>query len=194
MKINKIISIVSALFILSFANIACTSSDDDSGSTIEPSFTYEHNEIAQPVKDYYAFVDQDSQLVISAFSAKIPVEGIEDQIEDIYTKRNLTMTLTKFEEGRFAFDLNEVSMRIDTLFYAYDSQPYKVSSVIPKIDSLDNINSFVYIKDIRSGHDVISGNFRLHQIFMDNSFTPPLELVKYKVEGEFQNVPFTTYN
>lgn len=193
MKITKITSLISALFILFFTNVACNSSDDDSGLTYESLFNYEHDGITQPIKDFYAFVDQDSQLIISTFSAKIPVEGIEDQIEDIYTKRNLTLTLSKFEEGRFAFDNNEVSMRIDTLFYAYDSQPYKTSSLSPKIDSLDNVNSFVYIKDIKGGLDLVSGNFRLHRIYLEGIIAP-VELLKYKVEGDFQHIPFTTYN
>lgn len=193
MKIHKIISIISALFILSFTNIACSSSDDDT-STVESSLTYQQNEIDQPVKDFYAFLNQDSQLVISAFSAKLPMEGIEDQIEDIYTKQNLILTLSKFEEGRFDFATMEAMLRIDTLFYSYSNQPYKISSLVPLVDSLDLINSFIYIKDIKDDLDLVSGNFRLHELFMNDTLTFPMLQLKYKVEGEFQHVPFTTYN
>lgn len=191
MKIHKIISFVSALIILSFSNIACNSSDDDSSSTFESSFSYKHDDEEQPIKDFYAYLDIDSNLILSTFSAKIPVEGIEDQIEDIYTKRNLTIRLSKFEEGRFALDNGEATIQIDTLFYAYDSQPYKISSLIPDVDSLDNINSFVYVKDIKNGLDLVSGNFRVHRITLDNMLVPSLV---YKVEGDFQFVPFTKYD
>lgn len=190
MKINKIISYVSAFFILTLSQVACNT-DDDSGATYESSFTYEHNSESQPVKDYYAFLSEDSNLIISAFSAKIPMEGLEDQIEDIYTKRNLTLILSKFEEGRFAFADLEVIMKIDTLFYAYDSQPYKISTLIPEMDSLDNVNSFVYLKDIKNELDLVSGNFRVHRMSVD---TNDLPILQYKVEGDFQHVPFTKYN
>lgn len=188
MKINKILSILSVLSILFFSITACNSSSDDSSSTAESIFTYEYDSEDQPVKDYYAYVNADSQLIISAFSEKIPVEGAEDQIEDIYTKRNLVMVLSKFEEGRFALQNLEAAIKLDTLFYAYDSEPYKVSSLIPEPDSLDHINSFIYIKDIKGGLDLISGNFRVFRPIGNN---PTFPILKYKIEGDFQHIPFT---
>lgn len=189
MKINKILSTLSILSTLFLSTIACNSSSDDSSSTAESSFIYEFDSEDQPVKDFYAYIDADSQVVISAFSGKLPVKGAEDQIEDIYTKRNLVLVLSKFEEGRFDFKDKEAEIRIDTLFYAYDSEPYKTSSLIPETDSLDHINSFVYVKDIKTGFDLISGNFRVFRQ-QDNGILQ-LPTLKYKIEGDFQHIPFT---
>lgn len=190
MKINNIISYISVLFILSFSNVACNSSDDDSGTTFDSSFRYEHDGEEQPLKDFYAYLNVDSQLIISAFSPKIPVEGIEDQVEDIYIKKNLVIALAKFEEGRYSFEDLEAVMAIDSLFYAYNSEPYKTSTLFPEKDSLDNVNSFVYIKDINLKHDVISGNFRLHRMTVD---TNDLPVILYEIEGDFQHIPYTEY-
>ncbi len=189
MKIHKFISFVSVLLILSFINTSCNS-DDDSGTTFESTFSYKHNGIEQPIKDFYAFLDADSNLILSTFSEKLPVEGIEDQIENIFDKRNLTIKLSKFEEGRFALDNGEATLKVDSLFYSYDSQPYKISTLIPDVDSLDAINSFVYVKEIKNGLDLVTGNFRLHRTTLDPMLQP---VILYTIEGEFQFVPFTKY-
>lgn len=164
--------------------------NDDNGGNVYSNLQYNIDNIVQPVNDFHGFLDSDSSFIISAFSAKIPVVGLEDEIEEIYSKQNLKIKLEKLNEGNFSFSNQEVTLQIDTLYYSYSSTPYRIGTLIPEFDSVEAATSLLYVKQIISGENYITGNFDVTRLV--NVALPGVDSnIAYQIEGDFINLPFT---
>jgi len=187
---NKQFSIF-GLILFSILAFSCKSNSDDETNVIPSHFEVTNNGIKDPIRDYYAYVSKDSNVTISAFTDKLPIEGKEDEIENYYTKQTLKLELNEFREGQFKLDGIEARLQVDTSLFIYSPIPTKISSFITNKDSLNTAKSFVYIKKIRSGYDLISGDFNLVRI---TSSAPGDTAVKFTIKGDFLNLPYTHNN
>lgn len=172
-----------------FALFSCQS-DDDSANEYHSSFKISNMDVEYPIFDYYAFLDEDSTLTLSTFSTKIAIEGFEDEIEDVYKKYNIAIKLNNFNEGEYDLIKAEANVVVDTLFYSYSSIPYRQGLLTLDIDRLEENNSFIYLKQIIHGRDLVSGNFNIRQ-FIDDTMPDVDSNIQFHLEGSFLNVPFT---
>ena len=172
-----------------FSTISCQN-DDDSDSGLEIEVIYKVDSLYQDLINEKAYFTSDSNLVISFFSPKIPFEGMEDEVEDVFMKRNTTITLNKNLEGTYYFDDLQVLFQVDTMFYSYSDEPYRVGFFMPDISDVEDEISFVYLKKVDEGRSFVTGNLELN--ILNPGLMPDEEYdVRYSIK--FTHVPYSTY-
>jgi len=179
-----------AFVFVSLSLLACKG--DDSDSDYHSLFKVTNNGLEYPINDYHGFLDTDSSFVLSTFSANIPIEGLEDKVEDVYKKYNMSIVLNKLEEGNFTFMDPDptVVFNLDTLYYSYSSTPYHIGKLSIDLKKIHQESTLFYMKQIIHGRDLVSGQFNIMELV--DGAKPPLDSnVNFEIIGEFLNVPFT---
>ncbi|MGB0883588.1 MAG: hypothetical protein ACPG4W_00625 [Flavobacteriales bacterium] len=185
---NSYLLSFSMLFAL-FSTISCRN-NDDSDSGLEVEVVYKVDSLYENLINEKAYFTPDSNLVISFFSPKLPFEGMEDELEDVFMRRNTTITLNKNLEGAYYFNDFQTFFQVDTFFYSYSDTPYKIGSFTPDITEVEQETSYVYLKIVDEGRSFVTGNLELNML---NPGINPLDVYSVRYAIKFSHIPYSTY-
>lgn len=166
-----------ALFSLVF--ISCDSDDDAIDRT--PSFDVTWDGESLELENFGAIVEPNGTVKISGFSYKEPANENES-VDHHYKTRNILITNSELLKGEYSFADLEATLAITDKYYLSD-ELYKTEAYMPPVDSISEEGSYLYIEEVVTGRNYMSGFFEMEVQVTDSSFVV--------IEGKFENLHYS---
>ncbi|MCT4665676.1 MAG: hypothetical protein N4A45_10630 [Flavobacteriales bacterium] len=172
---------------------SCDTNSDIEEPQPNHSFRMSEGKNKLDIASYDAFVTKNDQVIITAYSPKLSEGENTDLDKTSYFKTNFIFALTSTETGEHRMTLHptknvfDAQFFIDSLYYTGDNQLYKNTRFTPELDSLDALNSFVFIDEFDNEQETLSGILKVRGVRVVSGVIS----TQFIYEGEFKDIPFS---